>query len=81
MKDFSKLFSLIIWGIKSEAAIYKKPPAAKASKNGIMDSIEFNKKKPRIPPNNATIAERKLKRRAFCLEKPAYKRTAKSPSS
>ena len=77
--DFFKSFSFISSGISSALAIYKNPPPEKAKKNRLNNSTVSDKIKAINPPSNATIALKKLKRRAFFLVNPPYRSMPKSP--
>ena len=80
-KDLLSLGSLCSSGIKSEAAIYIKPPAANGRIKGIAPCIRVEKKKASTPPITDTSCAKKLYARAFVLLKPPYTSTPKSPSS
>ena len=68
--DFFRLVSFLISGIRSDAAIYRKPPAANGRIKIFTSSTMFEIKNPINPPSTAVSATKKLRTSAFLFEKP-----------
>ena len=70
INDFFSWGSLCNSGIRSEAAMYMNPPAAKGRIKGITPWIRVENKYPIMPPITAVSCEIKLYIKAFALLKP-----------